>query len=80
MSSDQDVAIKQLKKYEWINTLCDKCIEGLVTEKDKNLSPGQTAALVLYIRWLKALHSPLRNITTSVANPFHRIGFKPKLK
>jgi phosphate transport system protein len=80
VSSDQDTAIKLLKKYKWVNPLCDKCIEGLVAEKDKKLSSGQSAALALYIRWLKRLHSHLRNITTSVVNPFHRIGFKPKLK
>ena len=80
MSSDQDEAIKPLKKYKWVNPLRDWCIEGLVAKKSKNLSPGQSAALVLYLRWLKRLHSHLRDINTSVVNPFHRIGFKPKLK
>jgi hypothetical protein len=70
MHSDQDAAIKLLKKFKRVNPLCDKCIEGLVIEKDKNLSPGQSAALVLYIRWLKTPHSHLRNIITSVVNLF----------
>lgn len=79
-TSNQSAAIKLLKKYKWVNPLCDQCIEGLVKEKDKNIKAGQSASLALYIRWLKRFNSHLRNITTSVVNPFHRIGFKPKSK
>ena len=78
--SDPDSSIKLLKKYKWVNPLCDECLKGLVKEKDKKISSGQAASLALYIRWLKRFNSHLRNITTSVVNPFHRIGFKPKGK
>jgi len=52
----------------------------LVREEDKNIPPGDAAALALYIRWLKRINSHLRNITTSIVNPFDRIGFEPKKK
>jgi hypothetical protein len=35
-------------------------------------------SLAMYFRWLKRINSHLRNITTSVVNPFDRIGFEPK--
>jgi len=73
-----DIALELLKKYAWVNDLCDQIVEDLVKEKDKNIGPGDAAALALYTRWLKRINSHLRNITTSVVNPFDRIGFEPK--
>jgi phosphate transport system protein len=76
--NDQNLAIEILVNNKWVNPLCDTCIESLVKAKDKQITAGQSASLALYIRWLKRINSHLRNITTSVVNPFHRIGFDPK--
>ena len=73
-----DVALRLLKKYAWVNDSCDEILIDVVKEKDENIRPGDAAALVLYTRWLKRINSHLRNITTSVVNPFDRIGFEPK--
>ena len=73
-----DIALKLLEKYAWVNDACDEILVAVVKEKDKNIKPGDAAALVLYTRWLKRINSHLRNITTSVVNPFDRIGFEPK--
>jgi len=73
-----DTALELLKKYAWVNNLCDQIVEDIVKEKDKTIGPGDAAALALYTRWLKRINSHLRNITTSVVNPFDRIGFEPK--
>ena len=35
-------------------------------------------ALALYFRYLKRIHSHLRNVATSVYRPFHKIGFVSK--
>lgn len=70
----------QLEKYFYINKACDGLVTGLVREEDKTIGPGDAVALGLYIRWLKRINSHLRNITTSVVNPFDRIGFEPKKK
>ena len=78
MEGKGEVALELLKKYAWVNDLCDEVVEALVKEKDKNIGPGDAAALALYTRWLKRINSHLRNITTSVVNPFDRIGFEPK--
>ena len=75
---DADGALRLLEQYAWVNDVCDEILEAIVKEKDKNIKPGDAAALVLYTRWLKRINSHLRNITTSVVNPFDRIGFQPK--
>jgi phosphate transport system protein len=76
--ADANSALEILEKYAWVNDACDKIVTAVVREKDKSIKPGDAAALVLYTRWLKRINSHLRNITTSVVNPFVRIGFQPK--
>ncbi|MCJ7579964.1 MAG: PhoU domain-containing protein [Candidatus Aminicenantes bacterium] len=68
----------QLEKYFYINKACDRLVYALVREEDPNIRAGDAVALGLYIRWLKRINSHLRNITTSIVNPFDRIGFEPK--
>lgn len=73
-------ALELLEKYAWVNDACDDILVAVVKEKDPNIRPGDAAALVLHVRWLKRINSHLRNITTSVVNPFDRIGFQPEDK
>ena len=76
--NDVETATQVLEEYRWINPLCDKNLKKLVLEEDKTISSGNAVALAIYLRWLKRINSHLRNIITSVVNPFDRIGFKPK--
>ena len=76
-SCAQNSALKLLKDYEWVNPLCDKDLVGLVKEEDEDIKPGDAVSLALYFRWLKRINSHLRNITTSIVNPFDKIGFRP---
>ncbi|MFB0564342.1 MAG: PhoU domain-containing protein [Candidatus Aminicenantaceae bacterium] len=71
-------ALKLLEEYKWVNSVCDESLMGLVKEEDKTIQPGDAVSLGMYFRWLKRINSHLRNITTSVANPFDRIGFMPE--
>lgn len=73
-----DFALELLQKYAWINESCDEIVTALVKQKSGDISPGDAAALALHTRWQKRINSHLRNITTSVVNPFDRIGFEPK--
>lgn len=75
---DAKLAHDLLEKYAWVNDACDDTVVAVVKEKDPHILPGDAAALVLYVRWLKRINSHLRNITTSVVNPFDRIGFQPE--
>ncbi len=73
-------AKKILKEYSWANRLCDKRVNDLVNVTEKDISCGDAVALALYFRYLKRINSHLRNIATSVVNPFDKIGFAPKKK
>jgi len=77
-SGEDASALKLLEEYEWVNPVCDESLMGLVKEEDKSIRPGDAVSLGLYFRWLKRINSHLRNIITSVVNPFDKIGFKPK--
>jgi phosphate uptake regulator len=77
-SADEKTALQLLKEYEWVNRVCDDCLFRLIKEDDKNVESGDAVSLALYFRWLKRINSHLRNISSSVVNPFDRIGFKPK--
>jgi Na+/phosphate symporter len=73
--SDEEAAKKLIEEYLWINPLCDKYIIAQIRQDDKSISGGCSVALALYFRYLKRIHSHLRNVTTSIYRPFHKIGF-----
>jgi phosphate uptake regulator len=77
-AADAKAAKELLREYEWVSRVCDNCLYRLVKEEDKNIGSGDAVSLAMYFRWLKRISSHLRNITTSVVNPFDSIGFKPK--
>jgi phosphate uptake regulator len=79
-ASDKEGAEKLLSDYDWVASACDNIMISLVKEVDPDMRPGASAALALYARWLKRVNAHLRNITTGIVNPFHRIGFEPKQK
>lgn len=77
VKSDVEAARALLKSYEWVNPECDQRCNELIHEKDHSLHSGDAATLALYFRSLKRINSHLRNIVTSVVNPFDRIGYNP---
>jgi phosphate uptake regulator len=77
-AADEKAGQELLNEYEWVSRVCDDCLYRLVKEEDKNILCGDAVSLAMYFRWLKRISSHLRNITTSVVNPFDGIGFKPE--
>ena len=76
-SNDGPAAEAIVKDYAWVNPLCDQHIKGFIEEEDESLPRRSVVALALYFRFLKRIHSHLRNIATTVYRPFHKIGFIP---
>jgi Na+/phosphate symporter len=64
-----------ISDYAWVNKLCDQHVNDFLNEKDDTINAGESVALTLYYRYLKRINSHLRNIASSVVNPFHKIGF-----
>ncbi len=79
-TGDKKSALQLLEEYKWVNDVCDDSLIALIKEEDKDIKSGDSVALGIYFRWLKRVNSHLRNITTSVVNPFDRIGFEPEEK
>ena len=77
-ASDESEARILLDEYKWINPECDQRSFEIIQEKDKAIGGGKAATLALYFRWLKRINSHLRNITTSIVNPFDQIGYTKK--
>lgn len=77
-TGDEDVALEIYSETKEIGRSCDRYIEMLIVENPEELDTASTAVLVLYFRYLKRINAHLRNIISSVINPYDRIGFKPK--
>ena len=79
-NSDAGDAEKLLLAHEWVNHICDQHAIDYIKEVDKTISSGDAVTLALYYRFIKRINSHLRNVATSVVNPFDHIGFTHKLK
>ena len=77
---NEEEARKLIADYKWISVEIEKIISKLVKEKDPSFDSRTAVALALYLHLMKRINSHLRNIATSVVNPYHRIGYKPKHK
>jgi phosphate transport system protein len=73
--ADAGKAEQLLVEYQWINKVCDQHAIDYLNERDRTISSGDAVALSLYFRFLKRINSHLRNVATSVVNPFDKIGF-----
>jgi Na+/phosphate symporter len=74
--ADDKKAAKLLTEYKWVNKMCDQHVSDLLNKKETKMSSTKAVALSLYFRYLKRINSHLRNVASSVVNPFPRIGFK----
>ena len=75
-TTDVQDAEKLLSDYHWVNRLCDQRVVDYIKGSDKAVSSSDAVSLALYFRYLKRINSHLRNVATSVVNPFDQIGFK----
>lgn len=77
--SNREKAQQLLDDSRWVNALCNQHGNDYIKEIDTTISSGDAVSLALYFRYLKRINSHLRNIATSVVNPFDYIGFTHKM-
>lgn len=75
---DEEKARESLGIYDTVSKTCD----GIVREIFRGKDSGDTIekrylALALLLRYMKRVNAHLKNIATSIINPFHMIGFRP---
>jgi len=69
-----------MKESSVITKKCDEWVCLLIKGESIPKNPSDAVCLALYIRYLKRVCAHLRNISSSIVNPFHRIGYREKNK
>lgn len=78
-ASDVEKARRIMLDYKQrLASECEAIVIRIVGGEVTDLSAGDAAALVLYIRYLKRIAAHSRNLVSGIVNPFHRIGYKEK--
>ena len=75
----QDVEIAQslMEGYkEQMTGKADEIVNGILKDELHFGSEARTASIALYTRYLKRIGAHLKNITTTLVNPFDAIGYK----
>ena len=75
-ASDADAARSVMSSNWWILKKCDEIVTDLIKSPDPDLSPNDAITTALYTRYLKRIAAHLMNISSSIVNPFERIGFR----
>lgn len=75
---DQELGSRIMKELVEVSKECQSMLEDIV--EDKNLSPKEGIIYALLLRYLKRVSVHIKNVASSVVNPFHRLGYKPEEK
>ncbi len=62
--------------HELLTGKSDEIVNSVLSGQLDFGSPSKTAAVTLYARYLKRIGAHLKNITTTLINPFDSIGYK----
>jgi len=77
---DEKSALKVMEAYVPISNTVDDLIERMFKEESGDTIKREYVALMLLMRYFKRVDAHLKNIASTVVNPFHRIGYKAKSK
>lgn len=77
-ASDKKAARQLIDSDWWMIKRCDEVVTGLIKAEDQTLSSADAVSTALYARYLKRIAAHLINASSSVVNPFERIGFREK--
>jgi len=76
-SQDIEIARSLMKGYKKQMTgKSDEIVNGILKNELHFGSEARTASIALYARYLKRIGAHLKNITTTLVNPFDAIGYK----
>ena len=76
-SQDVEIAQSLMEGYkEQMTGKADEIVNGILKDELHFGSEARTASIALYARYLKRIGAHLKNITTTLVNPFDAIGYK----
>lgn len=74
---DPEIAISLMEGYkELVTSKSDEIVNGVLRNEIHFGGESRTAAITLYARYLKRIGAHLKNITSTLVNPFDSIGYK----
>lgn len=76
--SDEARARSIIKAHTGLAESVDAAIHVLSAGEALSGRSGHAVTVALYMRFLKRVSAHLKNVATSVVNPYHRLGFREK--
>jgi phosphate uptake regulator len=76
--SDEARARKIMEAHAEVAKVVDSAIPRLQDSQVLKGRSGHAVTVALYMRYLKRVSAHLKNVASSVVNPYHRIGFREK--
>jgi len=74
--ADKQLAEKLLDELWHVKKTCSKYIAATLHLDDVDIKTADAVAFALYMRYLKRIAAHLMNVTSSIVNPFHKIGYR----
>lgn len=75
---DAELARQIMNEQAEVAKEADKLLEDLITSKSKKLEVKEGIVAAMLARYIKRVSAHLKNVASSVVNPYHRIGYRPK--
>ena len=76
--SDEDRARGIMESHTEIASEVDKHVHALCAGESLSGRSGHAATVAIYLRYLKRVSAHMKNVATSIVNPYYRIGFREK--
>ena len=79
-NQDEKIASDIVKSYKpFVAKMSDDIVHDIISNTTKVSSESDAATIVLYARYLKRIGAHLKNITTTVINPYDKVGYQNDL-
>lgn len=75
---NQELGSRIMEELVKVSKECHSMLEDIV--EDESLSTKEGIIYALLLRYLKRVSVHIKNVASSVVNPFHRLGYKPEEK
>jgi phosphate uptake regulator len=79
-NADVELARKIYKEHKNVSGRVERALQLLRSDQVLAGKSGRAVTAALYLRYLKRVSAHIKNVATSVLNPYHRIGYREKKK
>jgi|UniRef100_A0A7C3UQE7 phosphate uptake regulator len=75
-NGDSGLGREIMEEHSKLAPQCERIVEDVI--RDKNLTARDGVVISLLARYLKRVSAHLKNVASSVVNPFHRLTYRPE--